>query len=72
MTGGVVKDAMDEAAIKPNGQPGGQELLFDEKLCRLQNSVTTALSATTNTPAPRKRFWRALRPGKAGKSSFFN
>jgi hypothetical protein len=36
MTGGVVKDALDEAGVKPGGSPAGQDLPFDEKLRRLQ------------------------------------
>ncbi|NBR87949.1 MAG: SHOCT domain-containing protein [Verrucomicrobia bacterium] len=36
MTGGVVKDAMDEAGIKLGKQPSGEELPFDERLRRLQ------------------------------------
>src|SRR4051812_25292335 len=36
MTGGVVKDAMDEAGIKLGNQPSGEELPLDERLRRLQ------------------------------------
>jgi hypothetical protein len=36
MTGGVLKDAMDEAGIKLGGQASGDELPFDERLRRLQ------------------------------------
>ena len=36
MTGGVVKDALDEAGLKPGGSPAGPDLPFDEKLRRLQ------------------------------------
>ena len=36
MTGGVLKDALDEADIKLGGQPLGEELPFDERLRRLQ------------------------------------
>lgn len=36
MTGGVVKDAMDEAAIKLGGQSSAERLPFDERLRRLQ------------------------------------
>jgi hypothetical protein len=36
MTGGVVKDVMDEAGIKLGNQPSGEELPFDERLRRLQ------------------------------------
>jgi len=36
MTGGVVKDAMDEAAIKLGGQSSAEKLPFDERLRRLQ------------------------------------
>jgi hypothetical protein len=36
MTGGVVKDALDEAGIKLGSQPSGEELPFDERLRRLQ------------------------------------
>jgi hypothetical protein len=36
MTGGVIKDALDEADIKLGSQPSGDELPFDERLRRLQ------------------------------------
>src|SRR5262249_50676425 len=36
MTGGIVKDAIDEAGIKLGGQPPSEELPFDERLRRLQ------------------------------------
>lgn len=36
MTGGVVKDALDEAGIKLGSQTLGEELPFDERLRRLQ------------------------------------
>jgi hypothetical protein len=36
MTGGVVKDAMDEAGIKMGSQATGENLPFDERLRRLQ------------------------------------
>ena len=36
MTGGIVKDAMDEAGIKLGGSQSNEELPFDERLRRLQ------------------------------------
>ena len=36
MTGGVVKDALDEAGIKLGSQPSDEQLPFDERLRRLQ------------------------------------
>jgi hypothetical protein len=36
MTGGVVKDAMDEAGIKLGDQPSGEQLPLDQRLRRLQ------------------------------------
>jgi hypothetical protein len=36
MTGGVVKDALDEAGIKMGSQATGESLPFDERLRRLQ------------------------------------
>ncbi|MFO1475080.1 MAG: SHOCT domain-containing protein [Verrucomicrobiota bacterium] len=36
MTGGVVKDAMDEAGVKLGSQSSAEELPFDERLRRLQ------------------------------------
>lgn len=36
MTGGVVKDALDEAGIKLGDKPSAAELPFDERLRRLQ------------------------------------
>lgn len=36
MTGGVVKDALDEAGVKLGDKPSGAELPFDERLRRLQ------------------------------------
>ncbi len=36
MTGGVVKDALDEAGIQLGNQRSGEELPFDERLRRLQ------------------------------------
>jgi len=36
MTGGVVKDALDEAGIKLNNEPSKDELPFDERLRRLE------------------------------------
>jgi len=36
MTGGILKDVMDEAGSKLGGQPSGDELPFDERLRRLQ------------------------------------
>ena len=36
MTGGVVKDALDEAGIKLGNLPSGDALPFDERLRRLQ------------------------------------
>ncbi len=36
MTGGVVKDALDEAGIMLGGQSSGEKLPFDERLRRLQ------------------------------------
>ena len=36
MTGGVIKDVMDEAGIKLGEQPVHEEMPFDERLRRLQ------------------------------------
>lgn len=36
MTGGIVKDALDEAGIKLSDKPSDAELPFDERLRRLQ------------------------------------
>src|SRR5215469_12766856 len=36
MTGGVVKDAMDEAGIKTGSQATGESLPFDERIRRLE------------------------------------
>src|ERR1043165_2154425 len=55
MTGGVVKDAMDEAGIKLGSQPSGEELPFDERLRRLQKLRDDKLISEQEYEATKKK-----------------
>ena len=55
MAGGVVKDAIDEAGIKMNGQSSGEELPFDERLRRLQKLRQDGLVSEQEYEATKKK-----------------
>ena len=55
MTGGVVKDALDEAGIKLGGQPPSDELPFDERLRRLQKLRDDGLVSEQEYEATKKK-----------------
>ena len=55
MTGGVVKDALDEAGIKLGGQPSGEDLPFDERLRRLQKLREDGLVSEQEYEAIKKK-----------------
>jgi hypothetical protein len=60
MTGGVVKDAMDEAGIKLGGQPAGGELPFDERLRRLQKLQQDGLISEQEYASTRKKILESV------------
>ena len=55
MTGGVVKDAMDEAGIKAGNQPTSDKLPFDERLRRLQKLRDDGLVSEQEYESTKKR-----------------
>ena len=55
MTGGVVKDAMDEAGIKLGGQSSAGELPFDERLRRLEKLRQEGLVSEQEYEATKKK-----------------
>lgn len=55
MTGGVVKDAMDEAGIKVGGPSPAEELPFDERLRRLQKLRQDGLISEPEYETARKK-----------------
>ena len=55
MSGGVVKDAMDEAGITLGGQPSGEKLPFDERLRRLQKLRDDKLISEQEYESTRKK-----------------
>jgi hypothetical protein len=55
MTGGVVKDAIDEAGIKLGGQASAGELPFDERLRRLQKLRQDGLVSEQEYETTRKK-----------------
>lgn len=55
MTGGVIKDAMDEAGIKLDSPPPSEELPFDERLRRLQKLRDDGLVSEEEYESTKKR-----------------
>jgi hypothetical protein len=55
ITGGVIKDAMDEAGIKLGGPPPNEELPFDERLRRLQKLREDGLISEEEYEGTKKR-----------------
>jgi hypothetical protein len=55
MTGGVVKDVMDEAGIKLGGSSSADELPFDERLRRLQKLRQDGLVSEQEYETTKKR-----------------
>lgn len=55
MTGGVVKDAMDEAGVKLGSESPGESLPFDERLRRLQKLRQDGLVSELEYEATKKR-----------------
>ena len=60
MTGGVVKDAMDEAGIKLGGQPPNEELPFDERLRRLQKLRDDGLVSEQEFESTKKKILESV------------
>ena len=60
MTGGVVKDAMDEAGIKLGGPPSNDELPFDERLRRLQKLRDDGLVSQEEYESTKKKILESV------------